>query len=192
MNLICEESNTSDKNLSPFLTGALLLANIALIFSLFDFSSVPSVVKSICISPMPSMAENMITRIDHIGIVVQSINDALKFFESALGMKLDRQETPEGENALVAFLPVGGSDVELVEPIGTESGLSKFMEKRGEGIHHICFEVDDIDAALARLKAHGAQLINETSRTNARGQRYAFVHPKSAHGVLVELYERQK
>ncbi len=134
----------------------------------------------------------MITRIDHIGIAVQNINDALAFFERALGMKLDRQETPEGENARIAFLPVGGSDVELVEPIGDESGLAKFMEKRGEGIHHICFEVDDLDAALARLKEHGVQLINETPRTNAQGQRYAFVHPKSAHGVLVELYERGK
>ncbi len=132
----------------------------------------------------------MITRIDHIGIVVQSINDALKFFESALGMKLDRQETPEGENALVAFLPVGGSDVELVEPIESESGLTKFLAKRGEGIHHICFEVDDIDAALARLKEHGAQLIDETPLLNSRGQKIAFIHPKGAHGVLVELVER--
>lgn len=134
----------------------------------------------------------MITRIDHIGIAVQSIDDALQFFADALGLELDHKEIPEGESATVAFLPVGGSDVELVEPLDTESGIAKFLAKRGEGIHHICFEVDDIDAALARLKEHGAELINETPRINTRGQKYAFVHPKSAHGVLVELYEKAK
>jgi methylmalonyl-CoA epimerase len=134
----------------------------------------------------------MITRIDHIGIAVQSINDALTFFEDALGMELARVEAEEGGRTQVAFLPVGASDVELVEPQDTESGLAKFLAKRGEGVHHICFEVDDLDAALARLKAHGAQLIDETPRENAQGQRYAFVHPRSAHGVLVELYERRE
>ncbi len=134
----------------------------------------------------------MITRIDHIGIAVQNIHDALAFFEDALGMKLERQDTEEGGRTDVAFLPVGNSEVELVSPNDTDSGLAKFLSKRGEGVHHICVEVDDIDAALARLKAHGAQLIDETPRENARGQRYAFVHPKSAHGVLVELYERPK
>ncbi len=134
----------------------------------------------------------MITRIDHIGIAVQNIQDALAFFEDALGMKLERQDTEEDGRTDVAFLPVGNSEVELVSPNDTDSGLAKFLAKRGEGVHHICLEVDDIDAALARLKAHGAQLIDETPRENARGQRYAFVHPKSAHGVLVELYERPK
>jgi methylmalonyl-CoA epimerase len=134
----------------------------------------------------------MITRIDHIGIAVQSINDALTFFEDALGMELARVEAEEGGRTQVAFLPVGASDVELIEPQDTESGLAKFLAKRGEGVHHICFEVDDLDAALARLKAHGAQLIDETPRENAQGQRYAFVHPRSAHGVLVELYERRE
>lgn len=134
----------------------------------------------------------MISRIDHIGIAVQSINDALKFFEDALGMKLDRLESEEGGRTDVAFLPVGSSDVELVEPKDTNSGLAKFLNKRGEGVHHICFEVDDIAAALAKLKAHGAQLIDETPRRNSQGQQYAFVHPKSAHGVLIELYEKAK
>lgn len=132
----------------------------------------------------------MITRIDHIGIAVQSINDALKFFESALGIKLERVESEEGGRTDVAFLPVGSLDVELVEPKDTDSGLAKFLNKRGEGVHHICFEVDDIAAALAKLKAHGAQLIDETPRRNSQGQQYAFVHPKSAHGVLIELYEK--
>jgi methylmalonyl-CoA/ethylmalonyl-CoA epimerase len=79
--------------------------------------------------------------------------------------------------------------VELVQPNDAESGLGKFLAKRGEGIHHICFEVDDIEAAMRRLKANGAQLIDETPRVNANGMRYAFIHPKSAHGVLIELYQ---
>lgn len=132
----------------------------------------------------------MITRIDHIGIAVESIKESLAFFEDALGVKLDRVETEEGGKTNVAFLPVGKSDVELVEPQDRESGLGKFLAKRGEGIHHICFQVDDINAALARLKDHGAQLIDESPRTNGQGNRYAFIHPKSAHGVLIELYEK--
>ncbi len=131
----------------------------------------------------------MITRIDHIGIAVQNIREALAFFEEALDIKLERVESEEGGRTQVAFLPVGASDVELVEPQDAESGLAKFLAKRGEGVHHICFEVDDIEAALARLKEHGAQLIDEVPRRNAAGQRYAFIHPKSAHGVLIELYQ---
>ena len=132
----------------------------------------------------------MLTRIDHIGIAVQNIQDALTFYQDALGVKLERVESEEGGRTDVAFLPVGESDVELVEPKDTDSGLAKYLAKRGEGIHHICFEVDDINEALARLKAHGAQLIDETPRRNARGQQYAFVHPKSTHGVLIELYQK--
>lgn len=132
----------------------------------------------------------MIIRIDHIGIAVQEINDAVAFFQGALGMKLDRVESAEGGRTDIAFLPVGTSDIELVKPNDTDSGLAKFLSKRGEGVHHICFEVDDIDAALVRLRERGAQLIDEQPRENAQGQKYAFVHPKSAHGVLVELYEK--
>jgi methylmalonyl-CoA epimerase len=132
----------------------------------------------------------MITRIDHIGIAVQNINDALAFFQDALGVRLDRVESEEGGRTKVAFLPVGTSDVELVEPQDADSGLAKFLAKRGEGVHHICFEVDDIDAALTRLKEKGAQLIDETPRVNAKGMRYAFIHPTSAHGVLIELYQK--
>lgn len=134
----------------------------------------------------------MIIRIDHVGIAVHAINDALDFFKDALGMKLEHVESEEGGRTEVAFLPVGSSDVELVEPKDSESGLGKFLNKRGEGVHHICFEVDDIAAALAKLKEHGAQLIDELPRTNSRGQKYAFIHPKSAHGVLIELYQQSK
>jgi methylmalonyl-CoA/ethylmalonyl-CoA epimerase len=132
----------------------------------------------------------MLTRIDHIAIAVQNIGDALKFFEDALGVQLDHTALEEGGRTRVAFMPVGQSEVELVEPQDSESGLAKFIAKRGEGIHHICFEVDDIQAALARLKDKGAQLIDETPRTNTKGMRYAFIHPKSAHGVLIELYQK--
>ena len=132
----------------------------------------------------------MIARIDHIGIAVQSITESLKFFQDALGIPLERIESEEGGRTQVAFMPVGSSDVELVEPQDAESGLGKFLAKRGEGVHHICFEVDDIDGALACLKEHSAQLIDETPRTNAKGWRYAFIHPKSAHGVLIELYQK--
>ena len=134
----------------------------------------------------------MITRIDHIGIAVQSIKEALDFFENALGMKLERVETEEGGRTQVAFMPLSNTEVELVSPNDADSGLAKFLAKRGEGVHHICFEVDDIATALAKLKAHGAQLIDESPRTNAKGQKYAFVHPKSAHGILIELYEKVK
>src|SRR5512135_1002344 len=131
----------------------------------------------------------MITRIDHIGIAIQNIDEALVFFQDALGFKLDRVESEEGGRTRVAFLPVGASDIELVEPQEKESGLAKFLDKRGEGVHHICFEVDDIDAALARLSDKGVQLIDQTPRQNVKGMRYAFVHPRSAHGVLIELYQ---
>jgi methylmalonyl-CoA/ethylmalonyl-CoA epimerase len=132
----------------------------------------------------------MLIRIDHIGIAVPNIQDALQFFENALGIRLDHIASEEGGKTQVAFLPVGGSEIELVEPQEAESGLAKFLAKRGEGVHHICFEVDDMDAALARLKENGAQLIDETPRVNASGMRYAFIHPKSAHGVLIELYQK--
>lgn len=132
----------------------------------------------------------MLIRLDHIGIAVNEINDALQFFQSALGMNLDHVALEEGGKTEVAFLPVGGSEIELVKTHDPESGLGKFLAKRGEGIHHICFEVDDIEGALARLKENGAQLIDETPRTNASGTRYAFIHPKSAHGVLIELYQK--
>ncbi len=134
----------------------------------------------------------MIARVDHIGIAVKGITEALGFFEEALGMTLERVDTEEGGKTRVAFLPAGESDVELVEPLDPEGGLAKFLAKRGEGVHHICFEVDDIRQALARLKDHGAQLIDEVPRQNGSGRQYAFVHPKSAHGVLIELYERPK
>ena len=131
----------------------------------------------------------MIKRIDHVAIVVENLNDALEFFQEMLGFELEGMANEPEQNVSVAFMPVGDSNLELLAPDETDSGVSRFLAKRGEGIHHICLEVDNIDAVLVRLKAAGIHLINEEPITNSRGQRLAFVHPKSAHGVLVELYE---
>lgn len=132
----------------------------------------------------------MITRIDHIGIAVQNIDAALKFYADALGLELARTDTEVGQKSVVAFMPAGASEVELIEPIGEESPVTRFLAKRGEGIHHICFEVDDLEATLARLKARGVQLIDETPYIGTGGKKIAFIHPKAARGVLIELYEK--
>jgi len=131
----------------------------------------------------------MIRKIDHIAIVVRSIEEALQAYQEALGLELiDIKEMPE-DAVRVAFLPVGESEIELVEPTTTDSGVAKFLEKRGEGIHHICLEVEDIEAALQDLAAKGIRLIDEEPRQGAHG-RVAFLHPKSAHGALIELIEK--
>lgn len=132
----------------------------------------------------------MIKRIDHVAIVVQGLNEALKFFQETLGLELEGTASEPEQHVTIAYLPVGDSEIELLEPDETDSGVARFLERRGEGMHHICFEVSDLDAALARLKAAGVELINEEPVTNRRGWRLAFVHPRSAHGVLVELYEK--
>jgi methylmalonyl-CoA/ethylmalonyl-CoA epimerase len=131
-----------------------------------------------------------IRRIDHIAVVVESLTHALRFFEETLGLEMEGTVEEPEQQVTVAFMPVGGSDVELIEPDETDSGVARYLDKRGEGVHHICFEVSDIDAVLARLKEAGTQLINEEPVTNRRGWRLAFVHPKAAHGVLIELCEK--
>src|SRR5919201_102988 len=134
----------------------------------------------------------MITRIDHIGIAVNDIAEALKVYRDALGLEVTHLADEPEQRVKVAFLPRGESEIELLEPYPGEGPVRKFMDKRGEGIHHICLEVDDIEAALARLAARGVQLIDERPRVNSRGQQIAFIHPKGAHGVLIELYEYGK
>jgi methylmalonyl-CoA/ethylmalonyl-CoA epimerase len=130
-----------------------------------------------------------IKKIDHIAIVVESLEDALGVYRDALGMTVtDVREMPE-QDVKMAFLPTGDSEIELLEPMHEDSGIGKYLAKRGEGLHHVCLEVDDIDATLADLKAKGAQLIDETPKRGAYG-RIAFIHPKGAHGVLVELVQR--
>lgn len=132
----------------------------------------------------------MIKRIDHIGIAVKNIDEALKLYSEALGLQLSQTDKEEGQKSIVAFLPAGESEVELVEPIGEDGPVARFLQKRGEGIHHICFEVDDIQATLAKLKTQGVQLIDQEPYLGTGGKKIAFIHPKGAHGVLIELYQK--
>ena len=130
------------------------------------------------------------SKIDHIGVVVQDIRQALEAYEAALGLPLREVADIPDQKVRVAFLPVGESNVELVQPLTADSGIARFLEKRGEGVHHICLEVGDIEAAMARLREHGVELIDETPRKGIHG-RVAFVHPKGMHGVLIELLEHE-
>jgi methylmalonyl-CoA/ethylmalonyl-CoA epimerase len=130
-----------------------------------------------------------IKRIDHIAIVVEDIDTSLKFWRDALGLDLEHIEKVPEQKSIVAFLPTGESEVELVEPTTDDSGIARYLSKRGPGIHHICFEVEEIEAALGELKGKGVRLINETPTIGAGGKKIAFIHPESTNGVLVELYE---
>lgn len=130
-----------------------------------------------------------VKRIDHIALVVNDMEQTLEFWRGALGMEVSHIQDVPAEEAQIAFLPTGGSEIELVMPTTGDSGLAKYLDKRGPGMHHVCLEVDDITGMLAQLKAQGVQLINEQPRTGADGKKYAFIHPKSTNGVLVELYE---
>lgn len=129
-----------------------------------------------------------IKKINHVAIVVADLDQSLGFWRDLLGLELDHVEDVPSQKAQVAFLPVGDSEVELVKPTSDDSGLAKFLAERGGGMHHLCFEVDDIDAKLADLKAKGVRLIDETARV-LPGRKMAFVHPKSSGGVLIELYQ---
>jgi len=129
-----------------------------------------------------------ITKVNHVAIVVRDIEESLKFWEDSLGLKLDHIEVVPSQNSRVAFFPVGGSEIELVQPTNSESGLAAYLEKRGEGLHHLCMEVDDIDAMLAELKEKGVRLINEEAEV-LPGRKMAFLHPKAGNGVLIELYQ---
>ncbi len=131
-------------------------------------------------------------KINHLGIATKGIEEALKFWEDALGLENVHTETVEDQKVRVAMLPLGESRIELLEPTSEDSPISKFLEKRGGGIHHIAVEVEDIEAALAKLKAEGARLIDETPRIGAEGCLVAFVHPSSANGVLLELVQENK
>ena len=127
-------------------------------------------------------------KINHVAIVVQDIDAALKFWEQTFGLELNHVEEVPSQKSKVAFLPLGESEIELVQPTTSDSGLANFLEKRGEGMHHICIEVSDIDATLAELKSKGVRLINEVPE-ELPGRKMAFIHPKAANGVLVELYQ---
>lgn len=129
-----------------------------------------------------------ITKINHVAIAVNDIDAALNFWEGAMGIKLHKKEEVPSQKAVVAFLPVGESEVELVKPTSEDTGVAKFLAERGAGMHHLCFEVDDIEGMLSMLKEKGVRLINEAP-VELPGRKLAFVHPKSTGGVLVELYQ---
>lgn len=129
-----------------------------------------------------------IKKINHVAIVVRDIKQALGFWETALGLKLDHIEEVPSQQSKVAFIPVGESEIELVQPTTDDSGMAAYLEKKGEGMHHLCVEVENIDEILKILAEQGVRLINETA-VELPGRRMAFVHPKSTNGVLVELYE---
>ncbi len=131
----------------------------------------------------------MIKKINHVAIVVPELADAQKFWVEALGLELGSVAQVPEEGVEIAFLPVGDSEIELISPTEADSGVARYLAKRGPGMHHICLEVADIEATLARLKTAKIPLINEEPAVNKNGTRYAFIHPKGANGVLVELYE---
>jgi methylmalonyl-CoA epimerase len=135
-------------------------------------------------------ASMAVKKIDHIGIVVKDIEAALRVYRDALGLELVKTESVPEQKVKVAFLPAGESEIELVQPTSEDSGVARYLARRGEGIHHICLEVDDIEATLARVVAQGMELIDETPRTGSGGQKLAFVRPRSACGVLIEFYEK--
>ena len=132
----------------------------------------------------------MTTKIDHIAIVVADIEKALAVYRDVLDLPLELiAEEPE-EEVRIAFLPTTSGEIELIQPTTADSGVAKFLAKRGEGLHHICLEVEDIDTTVEEMAARGLEVLGEP-RFNERGEKYVFIHPKSAHGVLLELYERR-
>ena len=134
----------------------------------------------------------MIRKVDHVGIAVRSIDESLHFWELALGLELEGREAVPTEGVEVAFLPAGVSRIELLEATGADSPVARFLDKRGPGIHHLTFEVDDLAAMLDRLAGVGTTLLDRTPRSGAGGSRVAFVHPSSTGGVLVELVQRAR
>lgn len=138
------------------------------------------------------MLTNGVKRIDHVAIVVRDLEASLRFYRDTLGVTPSRVLDFAGEGVKIAFLPMGGpdgSEIELLEPLSAESGVARYLDKRGEGLHHICLEVPDIEAALRELQADGVPVLDTTPRPTAEG-RGVFIHPKGASGVLLELVER--
>lgn len=129
-------------------------------------------------------------KIDHLGIAVRSINDSMSFYRDVLGLELATLETVEDQGARVAMLPVGEARIELLEPVSDDTVIGRFLGRRGEGLHHICYEVENLTALLERLRARGLRVLDGYPRKGAGGKMVAFIHPTSAGGVLVELSEK--
>jgi len=132
----------------------------------------------------------MIKKIDHIGVAVENLNEAMRLYRESLGLEIEGTEEIKEQRVKVAFIPVGESRIELIESIDPNGLIAKFIERRGEGIHHIALEVDRIEDALQKLKERGVQLIDEKPRIGAHKMKIAFLHPKSTRGVLLELCEK--
>jgi methylmalonyl-CoA/ethylmalonyl-CoA epimerase len=130
-------------------------------------------------------------KVNHIAVAVPDIEEALKFWRDAMGIDVHHVEDVPSQKSKVAFLPVGDTEVELVQPTSDDSGVAKFVAEKGGGMHHLCFEVDDVAAAMAELKEKGVRLLSEEPNV-LPGRKMAFIHPKSTGGVLVELYEITK
>lgn len=140
------------------------------------------------------MGNGVLENLYHVAIAVRNIDEAEKLYETALGLRVGHREVVEDQGVRTSMLvpEKGGTALELLEPLSGDSPVSKFLDKRGEGIHHICFLVDDIEAALERLKRDGVKLIDESPRPGAYHSRVAFIHPKAMNGVLIELAELDK
>ena len=132
-----------------------------------------------------------VKKVNHIGIVVRNLEEVIALYRDEMGLPLAWIEDVPEQGVRIAFLPVGETEIELLEPLDPESGVASYLEKRGESVHHLCFEVEDLDRALDELAAQGVRLIDEKPRMGNHGQKLAFLHPKSTHGVLIELYETQ-
>ena len=131
-----------------------------------------------------------ILKIDHLGVAINDIENGKSFWTDALGIECEGSETVEEQKVTTAFFPVGESEVELLQPVSDDSPVAKFIAKKGEGIHHIALQVENIEAALVELKEKGIRLIDEAPRQGAGGARIAFIHPAATRGILVELCER--
>jgi methylmalonyl-CoA/ethylmalonyl-CoA epimerase len=131
----------------------------------------------------------MFELIDHVGVAVEDLDAAVSLSEDTLAMPLAHRETIEEQGVEAALLDVGDSHVELLRPLGPDTAVGKFLARRGQGLHHVAYRVDDIDAALARLKDEGVELIDAEPRTGIRQSRVAFVHPRATRGVLTEIVE---
>jgi len=134
----------------------------------------------------------MIKKISHIGIAVENLDETMKLYRESLGLKIEGTEEVKEQRVKIAFIPVGESRIELLESTDPNGPIAKFIERRGEGIHHIALEVDHIEEALQKLKEGGVQLIDEKPRMGAHKMKIAFLHPRSTKGVLLELCEKQE
>lgn len=131
-------------------------------------------------------------RLDHVGVAVTSLEEALAPYQDGLGLTVSEIEEVPSQQVRIAFLPVGDTRLELLEPTGKDSPIGRFLQRRGQGVHHLCFQVEDIEATLERFRAAGVELVDEIPRAGAGGSRVAFVHPRGMAGVLIELVEKER